>query len=84
MRFRSLALAGATSGSLLLAATGLLNGRRATTHWSRSEQFAVRLQAHCVARGAIDRDDRNGLMLRAARDVDMVAHGKNSLALSGP
>ncbi|MCO5414681.1 GlxA family transcriptional regulator [Ralstonia mojiangensis] len=28
------------SGSLLLAATGLLNGRRATTHWSRSEQFA--------------------------------------------
>ncbi|GCB02661.1 transcriptional regulator [Ralstonia sp. SET104] len=28
------------SGSLLLAATGLLNGRRATTHWSRGEQFA--------------------------------------------
>lgn len=28
------------SGSLLLAATGLLNGRRATTHWSRSDQFA--------------------------------------------
>ena len=28
------------SGSLLLAATGLLDGKRATTHWCRSEQFA--------------------------------------------
>ena len=38
------------SGSLLLAAAGLLDGRRATTHWCRSEQFArqfpqVRLDA---------------------------------------
>ena len=38
------------SGSLLLAAAGLLEGRRATTHWCRSEQFArqfpqVRLDA---------------------------------------
>jgi transcriptional regulator GlxA family with amidase domain len=37
------------SGSLLLAAAGLLDGRAATTHWSRSRQFAtqyplVRLQ----------------------------------------
>lgn len=37
------------SGSLLLAAAGLLNHRTATTHWSRSRQFAsefpdVRLQ----------------------------------------
>jgi transcriptional regulator GlxA family with amidase domain len=37
------------SGSLLLAAAGLLNDRTATTHWSRSRQFAndfpaVRLQ----------------------------------------
>jgi len=38
------------SGSLLLAAAGLLDGKRATTHWCRSEQFAcqfpqVRLEA---------------------------------------
>ena len=37
------------SGSLLLAAAGLLDERTATTHWSRSRQFAnehpaVRLQ----------------------------------------
>jgi transcriptional regulator GlxA family with amidase domain len=31
------------SGSLLLAAAGVLDARRATTHWSRSEQF-VRLE----------------------------------------
>jgi transcriptional regulator GlxA family with amidase domain len=42
-------LASICSGSLLLAAAGLLNERTATTHWSRSRQFAtdfpaVRLQ----------------------------------------
>ncbi|WP_266170547.1 GlxA family transcriptional regulator [Dyella subtropica] len=30
----------ACTGSLLLAATGVLDGKRATTHWYRSEQFA--------------------------------------------
>ncbi len=30
------------SGAYVLAAAGLLNGRRATTHWSRSEDFARR------------------------------------------
>lgn len=42
-------LASICSGSLVLAAAGLLDDRRATTHWSRSRQFAtdhprVRLQ----------------------------------------
>jgi len=42
-------LASICSGSLVLAAAGLLNQRTATTHWSRSRQFetdfpAVRLQ----------------------------------------
>lgn len=32
-------LASVCSGSLLLAASGRLNGRRATTHWSRTQQF---------------------------------------------
>jgi len=32
-------IASVCSGSLLLAAAGLLDGRRATTHWSRSAQF---------------------------------------------
>lgn len=30
------------SGSLLLAATGLLDGKCATSHWERSEQLAIR------------------------------------------
>ncbi|HKX41609.1 MAG TPA: GlxA family transcriptional regulator, partial [Burkholderiaceae bacterium] len=47
---RGARVASVCSGSLLLAACGLLDGRRATTHWSRSEQFArefpeVRLEA---------------------------------------
>lgn len=42
-------IASICSGSLVLAAAGLLDGRSATTHWSRSRQFAhdhpaVRLQ----------------------------------------
>ena len=32
-------VASVCSGSLLLASTGILNGRKATTHWSRSDQF---------------------------------------------
>lgn len=47
---RGVRVASVCSGSLLLAAVGLLDGRRATTHWSRSDQFArqfpqVRLEA---------------------------------------
>lgn len=43
-------VASVCSGSLLLAATGLLDGRTATTHWSRTAQFQrlfpqVRLEA---------------------------------------
>lgn len=37
---RGARVASVCSGSLLLAATGVLDGRRATTHWCRSEQFA--------------------------------------------
>ncbi|NOZ14323.1 MAG: helix-turn-helix domain-containing protein, partial [Betaproteobacteria bacterium] len=37
---RGARVASVCSGSLLLASTGLLDGRRATTHWCRSEQFA--------------------------------------------
>ncbi len=35
-------LASVCSGSLLLAGTGLLDGRRATTHWARSQTFRER------------------------------------------
>ncbi len=34
-------MASICSGSLVLAAAGLLDGRMATTHWSRSRQFAT-------------------------------------------
>jgi transcriptional regulator GlxA family with amidase domain len=36
---RQLRVASVCSGSLLLAAAGLLDGRSATTHWSRTAQF---------------------------------------------
>jgi transcriptional regulator GlxA family with amidase domain len=36
---RSARVASVCSGSLLLAAAGLLDGRTATTHWSRTNQF---------------------------------------------
>jgi transcriptional regulator GlxA family with amidase domain len=47
---RGARVASVCSGSLLLASTGLLDGRSATTHWSRSRQFrerfpGVRLEA---------------------------------------
>lgn len=49
-RERKLRIASVCSGSMLLAAAGLLEGRTATTHWSRTAQFkrlfpAVKLEA---------------------------------------
>jgi len=43
-------VASVCSGAFILAAAGLLDGRRATTHWSRTQDFArrfpqVRLEA---------------------------------------
>jgi transcriptional regulator GlxA family with amidase domain len=39
---RGVRVASVCSGALLLAETGLLDGRRATTHWSRTRQFLNR------------------------------------------
>jgi len=39
---RGVAIGGVESGSLVLAMAGLLNGRRATTHWEDLEEFAAR------------------------------------------
>lgn len=41
------------TGAFILAATGLLHGRRATTHWSRCEELARRYPDVCVDRDAI-------------------------------
>lgn len=38
-------IASICSGSIVLAAAGLLDGRAATTHWSRSRQFATEFPA---------------------------------------
>ena len=36
-------VASVCSGAFLIAEAGLLDGKRATTHWSRSRQFALRI-----------------------------------------
>ena len=40
-RARQRRITSVCSGSLLLAAAGLLDGRAATTHWSRTHQFGL-------------------------------------------
>ncbi|MDE2485970.1 MAG: GlxA family transcriptional regulator [Alphaproteobacteria bacterium] len=40
--FRARRVSSVCSGAYVLAAAGLLDGRRATTHWSRSDHFARR------------------------------------------
>ncbi len=40
-------MASVCSGAFLLAAAGLLDGRRATTHWSRTQNFARELSRTC-------------------------------------
>ncbi|WP_339530102.1 GlxA family transcriptional regulator [Pseudomonas mucidolens] len=41
-------LGGVCIGSIMLARSGLLDGRRATTHWSSAESFAARYPAVCL------------------------------------
>jgi transcriptional regulator GlxA family with amidase domain len=45
---RSRRVTSVCSGALLLAAAGLLDGRRATTHWSRCDELAERFPAVTV------------------------------------
>jgi len=50
---RSRRVAGVCAGSLLLAAVGLLDGRRATTHWMFLDELAERFPAVVVERDPI-------------------------------
>ncbi len=50
---RSRRVAGVCVGAFLLAAVGVLDGRRATTHWQFSDELAARHPAVAVERDAI-------------------------------
>ena len=54
---RSRRVAGVCAGSMLLAAVGLLDGRRATTHWQFIDELAERFPAVVVERDPIFVDD---------------------------
>lgn len=56
---RTRRLASVCSGSFLLAEAGLLDGRRATTHWARCDSFAARYPAVRVERDPIFVRDGN-------------------------
>jgi transcriptional regulator GlxA family with amidase domain len=61
---RGAMVAGLCLGAFALAEAGLLNGRRATTHWARVETFAARYPAVKVDAGAIFVDE--GMVLTSA------------------
>jgi transcriptional regulator GlxA family with amidase domain len=56
---RSRRLASVASGTLLLAEAGLLNGRRATTHWQYQEQLSTRYPRVRLERDVIYVRDAN-------------------------
>ena len=45
------------TGAFTLAATGVLDGRRATTHWRWTDLFAARYPAVCCSRNVLFVDD---------------------------
>lgn len=72
---RGASLVSICSGVFVLAATGLLNGRRATTHWRYQEALQSRFPLIDVSKSAIYTDD-NRLLTSAgsAAGIDVCLH----------
>ncbi|OHV36938.1 MULTISPECIES: GlxA family transcriptional regulator [Pseudofrankia] len=73
---RGARLASVCSGAFLLAAAGLLDGRRATTHWLGTEQLAARYPAVDVDPGVlfVDNDGKVLTSAGAAAGLDLCLH----------
>jgi transcriptional regulator GlxA family with amidase domain len=64
------------SGAFLVAATGLLDGRRATTHWMYADEFARRYPAVILDADVLYVDAGDGLFTSAgtAAGIDLCLH----------
>lgn len=72
---RGARLAAISTGAFALAATGLLNGKRATTHWHYAQRFAERFPEVDVTDGVLFVDEGSILTSAgAASGIDLCLH----------
>jgi AraC family transcriptional regulator, glycine betaine-responsive activator len=71
---RGTEIGGVESGSLVLAVAGLLDGRRATTHWEDLEEFAARFPAIDVRADRYVIDNGRFTTGGASPALDMMLH----------
>lgn len=73
---RGARLVSVCSGAFLLAQTGLLDGRRATTHWQYADEFAAAYPAIDVDPGVLFVDAGDGIFTSAgtAAGIDLCLH----------
>lgn len=72
---RGARIAAISTGAFALAATGLLNGRRATTHWHYTQAFSARFPEIDVNEGVLFVDEGSVLTSAgAASGIDLCLH----------
>jgi transcriptional regulator GlxA family with amidase domain len=69
-------LVGVCTGAFLLAQTGLLDGRRATTHWAHADRLAASYPAIDIDPGVLFVDGGDGIFTSAgtAAGIDLCLH----------